>query len=250
MNPWLSWVGPMAEWVRQERKPVDEDNLVLKAEKAGAATISASLEYYRALRDAASEAQFFQTYGNVFSLYIADKAKADAQAAGPIAEGRELPFVQEALASIAEGGYPEAVARVACLLARKGEPLMLSKLQMKQQLIKEYGDLLPQMAADEWRRVRGEQEIIVRYEPERALATLPQLLKVPGDKDRLVTLARQLLGDERVQRSEEQLAMISHIGDTLAVKRAAPRGAARRGKGRAARPGAAVKAVAKRRTRQ
>ena len=29
---------------------------------------------------------------------------------------------------------------------------------------------------DEARRIRGEQEIIVRYEPERALATLPQLL--------------------------------------------------------------------------
>ena len=62
--------------------------------------------------------------------------------------------------------------RAGYLLARKGEPLMLSRLQMKQQLIKEYGDLLPKMTPDEWRRVRGEQEIIVRYEPERALATM------------------------------------------------------------------------------
>jgi hypothetical protein len=65
--------------------------------------------------------------------YFADKAEAET-AAAPVAEGRDLPFVKEALASIAEGGYPEALARVACLLARKGEPLMLSRLQMKQQL--------------------------------------------------------------------------------------------------------------------
>ena len=140
-----------------------------------------------------------------------------------MAEGRDLPFVKEALASIAEGGYPEALARVACLLARKGEPLMLSRLQMRQQLIKEYGDLLPKMTPDEWRRVRGEQEIIVRYEPERALATLPELLKTPGDRERLATLARALMGDERVQRrSEEQLAMIDqdrHHAEGQARKR-------------------------------
>jgi hypothetical protein len=201
------------------------------------------------MRDATSEAQFFQTYGNVFSLYIADKAEAEATAA-PVAEGRDLPFVKEALASIAEGGYPEALARVACLLARKGEPLMLSRLQTRTQLIKEYGDLLPKMTPDEWRRVRGEQEIIVRYEPERALATLPELLKIPGDRERLATLARALMGDERVQRrSEEQLAMIDQIGTTLKGKRADNSPVARKVKARAPAP-AVRKAAAKRRARK
>jgi pimeloyl-ACP methyl ester carboxylesterase len=218
LNPWMSWVGPAADWVRAQRKPAAQDNFAVKLEKVGSAAISASLEYYRALRDAASEASFFQTYGNVFSLYVADQAESEGRSAA-VVEGRELPFVQDALKSISEGGYAEAVARVACLLARKGEPLMLARLQTRQALIKEYGDLLPKVAPDEWRRIRGEQEIIVRYEPERAVAALPQLLKAPGDRERLVKLARQLLGDERVQRSEEQLAMIGHIGDTLAVRR-------------------------------
>ena len=69
-------------------------------------------------RDAVSEAAFFQTYGNVFSLYIADKREAEE---ARIAEPRELPYVREALASIGEGGYPEALARVACLLSRRRE---------------------------------------------------------------------------------------------------------------------------------
>jgi hypothetical protein len=233
LNPWLGWVAPAAEMVRAQRRPAEKDNAASKLEKVASAAISASLEYYRAMRDAASEAQFFQTYGNVFSLYIADKAAAET-AAAPVAEGRGLPFVKEALASIAEGGYPEALARVACLLARKGEPLMLSRLQMKQQLIKEYGDLLPKMSPDEWRRVRGEQEIIVRYEPERALATLPELLRAPGDRERLATLARALMGDERVQRrSEEQLAMIDRIGTTLKGRRASGGPVATKAKARA-----------------
>ena len=229
LNPWLAWLGPAAEMVKAQRQGVEPDNAALKIEKAMAGTLSASLEYYRALRDAASEGAFFQTYGNVFSLYIADKRAAEVKATEPIAEPRELPFVKEALESIGEGGYPEALARVACLLARKGEPMLLSKLQMKSELISEYRDLLPAMAPDQWRRVRGEQEIIVRYEPEKALATLPKLLANREDREKLVTLVRRLLADERVQRakpSTEQLAMIEHIGEALDIRAGAPRGRA------------------------
>jgi len=218
LNPWLGWLGPAAQAVKAQRKSVDDDNVARKMERAGSAAISASLEYFRVVRDAASEASFFQTYGNIFSLYVADKRDGDGM--GIVAEPRELPFVQEALASIGEGGYPEALARVACLLARKGEPLLLSRLQMKQELMGEYRDLLPDMPPDQWRRVRGEQEIIVRYEPEKALATLPKLLANHADRERLVTLVRRLLADERVQRarpSTEQMAIIENIGAALAV---------------------------------
>ena len=220
LNPWLGWLGPAAEIVRMQRKSVDKSNAILNIEKAASASISASLEYYRGVRDAASEAAFFQTYGNVFSLYVADRREAEEAAAEGVVEARELPFVQEALASIGEGGYPEALARVACLLARKGEPLLLSRLQMKQELISEYRDLLPAMAPDQWRRIRGEQEIIVRYEPEHALATLPELLSDPRDREKLVTLVQRLLADSRVQGakpSTEQLAMVDDIGHALEV---------------------------------
>jgi pimeloyl-ACP methyl ester carboxylesterase len=222
-NPWATWLGPAAQTVKAQRRSVDRDNAVLKVEKTVSAALSASLEYYRAVRDAVSEAAFFQTYGNVFSLYVADKRAAEEAAIDPIADTRELPFVQEALASIAQGGYPEALARVACLLARKGEPLLLSKLQMKKELMTEYRDLLPAMPPDQWRRIRGEQEIIVRYEPERALATLPQLLADPADREKLVTLAQRLMEDERMQRAKpsiEQLAMVEHIGEALHVRAA------------------------------
>ena len=139
--------------------------------------VSASLDYYREVRDATSEAAFFQTYGNVFSLYLADKHEAEDRAAESSAEPRELPFVKEALASIEEGGFAEALARVGSLLARRGAPLPLARLALKQELATEYRDLLPDWAPDEWRRIRGEQDIIVRYEPEKAIATLPKLCR-------------------------------------------------------------------------
>jgi pimeloyl-ACP methyl ester carboxylesterase len=219
LNPWLAWLAPAASAVKSNRAPAAPDNAVVKLEKTASSAISASLDYYRAMRDAMSEAAFFLTYGNVFSLYVADKHEREAQA---VAEPRDLPFVQEALASIGEGGYPEALARVACLLARKGEPLLLSRLQVKQEMMRDYRDLLPDMPPDQWRRVRGEQEIIVRYAPDEALATLPRLLQGEGDSARLVTLVRAVLNDERVQRAKptaEQLAMLEQIGQTLDVEK-------------------------------
>jgi len=157
----------------------------------------------------------------VFSLYLADKHEADERGAESATEPRDLPFVQEALAAIEEGGYPEALARVGALLARQGTPLPLARLALKAELIGEYRDLLPAVAPDEWRRIRGEQDLIVRYEPERAIAALPALLRDPKDREKLITLARRLLDDERIQRSKpssEQLAMLANIGQTLHVE--------------------------------
>ncbi len=157
------------------------------------------------------------------------QARGRSARAERIAEPRELPFVKEALASIEEGGYPEALARVGALLARRGAPLPLARLALKQELIGEYGDLLPDVTPDQWRRIRGEQDIIVRYEPERAIAALPILLRDPADRERLITLARRLLADERMQRakpSSEQIAMLENIGETLDVRAEAPGAAA------------------------
>ena len=217
LNPWLGWLAPAAQAVKALRQPAGPDDPARKAEKMLSELMSASLDYYRALRDAASEAAFFQIYGNLFSVTLADESVAGAGRR----EARELPFVKEALASIDKGGYREAVARVAFLLSRKGEPLPLWHLEAKQEIMKEYGELLPPVARDEARRIRGEQEIIVRYERDRAFETLPQLLAESADRERLLALLDRLLADRRVQSakpSAEQLAMLERIRGVLGSK--------------------------------
>jgi pimeloyl-ACP methyl ester carboxylesterase len=224
-NPWLAWLAPAAQMVKEQRKLVDADAPARRWEKMGSEIISASLDYYREMRDATSEAAFFQTYGNVFSLYLADKRTVEGRPE-PVTDATELPVVKEALASIEQGGYPEAVTRVGSLLARRGEPLPLARIALKKELTSEYADLLPKLSPHEWRRIRGEQDIIVRYEPEKALATLPALLADPADRERLIALARRLLADERLQQvkpSPEQLAMLENIGRTLGVQPSARR---------------------------
>jgi hypothetical protein len=173
-----------------------------------------------------SEAKFFTTFGNMYSLYLADKHEADERAAATSTDPRELPFVKEALASIREGGYTEAFARVAYLLARKDDTLPLSRVVMRQDLAKDYADLIPTLPLDQWRRVRGEQEIIARYEPEQSINTLPELLGHPADRERLLMLMERVLADKRVQAdkpSAEQMAMLERIREVLTDKSAGAR---------------------------
>jgi len=218
MNPWLAWLRPAAQAVKENRQAVGADQPLRELDQIGSEIISAWLDCYRALRDAAGEAAFFAVYANMFSMYLADKHEAEELTAQAVTDPRELPFVKEAVASIAEGGYPEAFARVAYLLTRRGEPLPLSRLAGRAELAAAYSEYLPSMPAEQLRRIRGEQEIIVRYEPEQALATLPVLLADHADRERLLTLLEKLMADERVQNAKptaEQLAMLERIRAVL-----------------------------------
>jgi len=78
----------------------------------------------------------------------------------------------------------------------------LERLHQRQELLEDYAELLPPIPHDERRRVRGEQDIIVRYEAERALATLPQLAGDAAGRKRLLTLIDRLLADKRLQKTK------------------------------------------------
>jgi pimeloyl-ACP methyl ester carboxylesterase len=219
-NPLLAWLGPAAEMVKAQRQALPADDPLRKTEKLNSELLSAGLDYYRAVRDAVSEAAFFSTYANMFHFYLAEERAAEEKAAEQPADVRERAFVKQALARITEGGYTEAFARVAFLLSRKGEPLPLSRVTMRQELAKDYANLIPDLPLDQWRRIRGEQEIIVRYAQDEAIETLPKLLDA-DERERLLTLIDRVAADKRIQQSKptaEQVAMFDRVRAALSVK--------------------------------
>jgi hypothetical protein len=240
VNPWLAWLPSVAEAVKRERREVGPDHPARKAERFLSEAVSASFDQYREIRDATSEAAFFEIYGSMFSLFLAETGAGAKGAAAP-ADALELPVVKDALAAIGKGGFPEALTRTAALIGRKGPTVPLERVALKGELTKEYRDLLPDLALDQWRRIRGEQDIIVRYAPEQALATLPRLLADPADRERLLTFFERLLSDERIRDigpSAGQREMISQVADVLAVPAARRRRIARPRSARTKRSGA------------
>src|SRR5262249_45113811 len=172
-----------------------------------------------------SEAAFFLTYGSLFSFYLADRRAADERtsttAVSP--DPRDLPFVKEALASLEQGGYAEALARVGALINRDDGPIPLSRLELRRDLAEAYAEFLPDLSPEHMRRIRGEQDIVVRYEPERALDTLPKLLADPADRERLLTLIERLLADDRMRVRKLTPEDLARVDAILRVLGAPPR---------------------------
>ena len=219
LNPAMWWLGPAAQAVKANRHALAADHPMRQLEATVSELTSASLDAGRGLRDAAAEATFFLFYGNMALLQgVADGASAvDAEAADP----RQLPLVQQALAGIAKGGYPEALARVACMLGEQDEPLPLTRLQLAHDLLEEYRELLPDLPPYEVRRIAGEQQLVVRYDAEQALATLPALLSVPEERKSLLALLDRVLADRRVQRIQptpRQKEALARIRDVLGAR--------------------------------
>ncbi len=224
-NPWLAWVAPVAEAVRSARQAAPEDSPFKAAERAGSEWISASLDLYRDLRDASSEAQFFTTFGVMFPLLHPGREKPERLEAAAPAAPRQQPVVREALAAMEQGGYAEALARAACLLSRKGEPLPLARFELKAELEREYRDMLPALPAKQWKDIRGRQEIICRYERDLAVQTLPALLASGDDRQRFLTLLESLLADPRVSDGRSTAAqrdMLKRIREALPAAKAPP----------------------------
>ena len=229
LNPSLWWLAPAAEAVKANRQALPADDPARKAESIASELVSASLDCHRGLRDAVGEASFFQIYGNLSAFYFGGQARSGDRAA----RGRPARalVVKNALASIDKGGYAEALARVGFLMAHEDEPLPLSRLELAHELLDDYRELLPDLPLDQVRRIAGEQEIIARYEPERAVETLPLLLS-----DRKAARSPADLARTRARRS----ARAAHRADGAAAGGAredpprARAGAARQWQGRGA----------------
>jgi pimeloyl-ACP methyl ester carboxylesterase len=216
LNPWLSLLEVAADAIKSQRHSVAQDHPLRKWERAVAGFVSAGLDYLRDLRDAASELLFFQTFGALLPLSFAERGhggERETHATDP----RTLPFVKTALDAIEAGGYPAALARTAELLERKGAPVPLARLDRRAALTEEYAELLPELSVHDWKLVRAEQDLIVEFEPERALSTLPELLADPPDRERFLQVLDRIANDRELveEPTPDQLEMVTRIRKAL-----------------------------------
>jgi hypothetical protein len=217
LNPWLWWLAPAAASVKAVRAPLSPDSPARRAEAAASDLVSAAFDYWREVRDALSEAAFYRLYGPMLA--------ASARPDGTPGEGRrwrdrhneEPQLVQRILERMTDGGYGEAVGRAAAMLRTAGEPLPLSSVAARHAFAVQNLGLLPDLELPDLRRVEGEQEIIVRYAPERALETLPALVAEPADRARLTTLLERAAAFEDAKGAWLNAGQRALIGRMLAA---------------------------------
>jgi pimeloyl-ACP methyl ester carboxylesterase len=182
-NPWLAALPGLAASVRAQRQPRSPDNLDRSLERLVAERMSAALDLYRDLRDAASEAAFFEVYGNMLSLSMADE-RAAIKRRTPF-DPRALPAVRQVLDEIEQGGLADAIIRTGILIVKAGGgKRRLAQMEHTRALLAPTG-VLRHIDEDELRRLLHEETLVVEFEPARAKSSLPKLVKSPDDRQKL-----------------------------------------------------------------
>ena len=202
-NPWLAALPYFADAARVWRRPRSPDNAWRRAEKVGSEIVSARLDLYRDLRDAYYEAAFYQIYGNMLSLQMADQRAAMRR--GARFDPRAVPAVRQVLDEIDQGGLPEAVVRAGMLIIKAGGgKRKLAQMERTRELLAP-STILREMSEDELRRLLHEETMVVEFEPVQAKRSLPKLARSTSERVKMHALFDALEADPHLDERQRDL---------------------------------------------
>ncbi|ARN81686.1 DUF3141 domain-containing protein [Methylocystis bryophila] len=179
-NPFLGWVPATAENARTHRRATAADNPFLLAERLWADGLSQTFDFWRDVRDAMAEATFLTIYGSPFMHWVGrplDYRRAQLRPE----QLRYLPVVEAALRHVDQGGFCEAVIRMMLMLSDARGAVRRDRLERSAHMLshdKPFAGLGPEKRT----QIIQDQTTIVEFVPERALQTLPNLLKTPQER--------------------------------------------------------------------
>jgi hypothetical protein len=192
VNPFMATFKVWADWVRKNRRPVQENNYFLAMERDMAQTIEDRLNGYRDVRDDIYRNIFKAMYGplGLAALFPAKKAAtmAEENAAQEAAIQKEIERLK---GEMDKGGFDEALVRlIMAAMIHIGAIDYRSRLIAKQ--IKE------RMGSDDVNRQKlrktiWEQYFMLIIDEDRAIASLAKLLPTRKEREEAVNLTLEIM---------------------------------------------------------
>jgi pimeloyl-ACP methyl ester carboxylesterase len=196
-NPAMAPLENLAQWVREHRQPVKEDNLFLKGQEAVSDGIRRSLDAYRQWSEKKSEKLFFTIYDHAWlqrllGLPAGDDPLALKPGQDPDLSARVEQRIEELRAAMDQGGAREAVIRSIIYIRIPDQSIDERGFEMLQRIRKSYASALDIVA---FKQLVREQFFMVVIDEDRAMQTLPALLKGRSKKDKkeMLELIRKIV---------------------------------------------------------
>lgn len=222
-NPVMAWVAQAAALIRANRRRVGANNPYVEAERALMKQLEAALDQYRDSRDSLVEKLFFALYETPAMRALTG---LDARgAAAPVRPSEQLMQEWVALklrslyADSEPGDFAEAVYRIGFACQEAGRVQDARAYRLTRKIAKQHErlkDLTRRQVKERARRAA----FIVRFDPEGALESLPQLLPAPAEQDDALDVIRRIVS-WRPDIAPEHQAVIARVEAVFAKARPA-----------------------------
>ncbi len=224
-NPFLWPLKALAPMVKEQRRPVAEDNPFLSAERRFSESAIAALDHYRELRDRTREMLFKAIYGpEALGAFLYSEEDLAIEKFAPIVRSkREQAELDDAIERAKgrrdQGGFAEGWARiVATLMLGSGG---INELELEAgRKAREQHPKLARLSVAQRKRLLKEQSRMVQLDPDRAIGTLVELLPTPEERREAWSMAKAIaLGDGAID--PRQQGVLDRLSRALELDRAA-----------------------------
>lgn len=208
LNPFLKPLASLTETVTQHRLQNSRNNPFYKLETLNADLVTGWINIVRDMRDSMVETMFTSIYSSPFMRRLAESENPRiSEVAGT--DVRSISDVSQALEEATRGGLAVAVIRMLILLAHARKSVRRDRLERSNELLSSH-EPFASIEPDILNRIIHQQSLIVTFETELALATLPALVQDPKDRDRTLELCKFVVGPPEEMNAEttEMLRMI------------------------------------------
>ena len=222
LNPWMAGVKWLAEQTRENRSAAPTDNLWRAMEAATADQIEAALQRWTEMRDRAVEQYFKAVWTQPLIRALVGEEASHADAKKPRARHdkafRELARLKLAAFADreAEGSFAEAILRVV-YAATKATGGVDARAFVAARAVWRDHPRLAGLGRERFLAEAKEAALMVAFDEERALATLPELLPTEADRDEALTVLRRII-DRQSDMLPEVEALMERIETILDIR--------------------------------
>lgn len=239
-NPIMKAVATTADWVKENRQPVDDDNPFWQWQNVFSDLVIQSLDAYREWRDKMTEQMFFGFYSQPWiQAMVGLKASDEPPRRHPGQEPDHLALIahrkKALLDKIEAGGPREALLRGLIYVRLPVAGADERGFEMIRRIRAEQDDQLP---LSEFKQAFREQFFMVLLDEEQAVAAIPTLLEgYPDHGLELYKMIQEIATVDAPLVEEAQRRLVEIEALFTAVSKAAPKKRAAKAKPAAKKDG-------------